>query len=77
VRVHLGASVPGQGFVEFVRQLASVLDQSVDDGLRVFAIELYQHHVPRLAFDQGRDLAIGAAENQVAFPVTWHRSIVG
>jgi len=53
-----------------------MLDQRIDDGLRVLAIEFYQHHVPRLALDQRRDLAIAIAEDKVAFPVTRYRSVV-
>lgn len=37
--------------------------------LRVFAFQLYQHHISRLTLNQRRDLAVGAAEDQVSFPV--------
>lgn len=46
-----------------------MLDERVDDCLRVFAIKLYQHHVARLTLDQGRDLAVATAKDQVAFPM--------
>ena len=76
VSVHLRASIPGERFVELLRQLASVLDERVDDRLRVFAFQLHQHHVSRLALDQRRDLAVAAAEDQVSFPMTGHRPIL-
>ena len=36
---------------------------------------LYQHHVTRLTFDQGRDVAVLRSRQQITFPVTRHRPI--
>src|SRR6185369_2040550 len=63
-------------FVELLRQFASVLDQCADNRLRVFAFELHQHYVSRLALNQRCDLAAATAEDQVPFPVTRHRPIL-
>src|ERR1700687_3720130 len=46
-----------------------MLDQGVDDRLRIFAANLDQHRIAGMALDQGRNLAVLAAEQQVAFPV--------
>ncbi len=54
---HLGAPIPGQRFVEFLWQLASVLDQRIGERLGIFAGDLYQHHVACLTFDESRNLA--------------------
>ena len=54
----------------FLRQFARVLDERIDDRLGVLAADLHQHHVSRLALNQRRDLAVPAAEHQVALPVT-------
>src|SRR6266576_335813 len=48
-----------------------MLDQRVDDRLRIFAANLDQHRIAGMALDQGRNLAVLAAEQQVAFPVPW------
>lgn len=47
-----------------------VLDQRIDDRLGIFAVDLHQHHVACLTFHERRDLAVLAAKQQVAFPVT-------
>lgn len=59
---HLRASITSQRLVEFLRQLAGVLGQSVDDSLGILARDLHKHHEPGLAFDQRRNLAVGATE---------------
>ena len=67
---HLAAAIPGQRLVEFPGQLAGMANECVDDRLGVLARRPNQHHVTRLSFHQRRDLAVVAAEQQVAFPVT-------
>jgi hypothetical protein len=37
---HLLAAVPGQRFVQFVRQLLGALDEGINDRLRIFAGDL-------------------------------------
>src|SRR5476651_11523 len=53
-----------------------MLDERVYNRLRVFALELHQHHVSRLALNQSRDLAACVAKDQVPFPTTRHSSIL-
>ncbi|MCY1293470.1 hypothetical protein D9M68_697070 [compost metagenome] len=72
---HLLAAIPRQRFVQLLRRFDGVLDQGVDHSLRVFAGDLQQHDEPRLALDQGDDLAVSAAEQQIAFPVARYRAI--
>src|ERR1039458_3972889 len=72
---HLGTPVPRQRFVEFLRQLVSVLDQSIGERLGVFAGDLYQHYVAGMTFHEGRNLATTGSTQQIALPVTWDRSI--
>ena len=45
-----------------------MLDQCVDHRLGVFALDPDQHHVTGMALNEGRDLAVVAAEQQVTFP---------
>ncbi|KWT66536.1 hypothetical protein APV28_4422 [Comamonas testosteroni] len=61
--------------LEFLWQFASMLNERVDDCLRVFAIELHQHHVSRLTLDQGRNLAVATSKDQIAFPMPRHSSV--
>ena len=67
---HLFAAVPGQRLVQLVRQLLCVLDERINDRLRIFAIDLREDDVASLALDQRCNLAILAAERKVTFPVT-------
>ena len=67
---HLTAAIPGQRFVELAGQLVGVFDQCVDDGFAVLALYFDQHDVTRMTFNQGRDLAVVATDDQVALPVT-------
>src|SRR5271170_2165213 len=46
-----------------------MLDQRVDDRLRIFAANLDQHRIAGMALDQSRNLAVLAAEQEVTFPV--------
>lgn len=73
---HLVAPIPRQRFVEFLRQLARMLDQRIDDRLGIFASDFHQHHIARLTFNQGGDLAIRIAEQKIPFPVTRYRTIL-
>lgn len=57
--LRVGASIPGQRFIELLRQLAYVLDQRIEHGLRILASRLHQNHEPARAFNQRCDLAIG------------------
>lgn len=75
VGMHLGAPAPGQGLVKLLWQLAGMLDERVYHRLRVFAIQLHEHHVARLTLDQGCDLALATTKDQVAFPMPWHSSV--
>jgi hypothetical protein len=52
-----------------------VAHQCIHHRLRVLACHLHQHHVASLAFHQRRYLAVGAAKQQVSFPMAWYRSI--
>ena len=52
-----------------------LLDECVDDRPGVFAGDPDQHHVTCVSLDQGCDLTIIAADDQVTFPVTRHSSI--
>ena len=69
---HFRAAIPGQGAVELMRQAPSMSGQGRSHGVRVFGHRLDQHHLARASLHQGRDLAMGIAEQQVAFPVPWH-----
>ena len=58
---HLFATIPGQRFVEFPRQLVSLLNECVDHRLGIFARHPVQHDKPRVTLDKRRDLAVVAA----------------
>ena len=70
------AAIPGQRLVEFPRSLVRLLDKRVDLRLGVLALDPDQHHVARVAFHQGGDLAVVAAEQQVTFPVARHCTVL-
>ena len=38
--MHLRAPVPGERFVELLRQLPGVVDERIDDCLRVLAVQI-------------------------------------
>src|SRR5674476_693119 len=52
-----------------------MLNQRVDDGLGIFTGSFNQHHIARLAFDEGRNLTVTTAAQQVPFPVTGYRPV--
>ena len=69
------APVPGQGLVELGRQLPRLPDERGYHCQGFLVGNLYQHHVTRLTFDQGRDVAVLRSRQQITFPVTRHRPI--
>src|SRR5664279_1146439 len=73
---HLLASIPGERLVHFLGELPCVLDERIDDRLRVLARNLDQHHVSRLTFHQRCDLAAATAEHQISFPVAGHGAVL-
>ncbi len=54
----------------------SVLDERIDDGLCVFAVDPNQHAVATVTLHQGGDLAVVAAEQQITFPVAGYRPVL-
>ncbi|CAB3792544.1 hypothetical protein LMG28138_03370 [Pararobbsia alpina] len=48
----------------------------LSDRLCIFASDLHQHHEARLTFDESRDLAVCAAERQIALPVAQYRAVL-
>ncbi len=73
---HFFTTIPGERLVEFSRQFVSMLDERVDHRFGVFALHSDQHDVSSMALNEGRDLAVASAHDQVAFPVTWHSAIL-
>ena len=69
------AAIPSQRLVQFVRQLLRLLDERGYDRLRLLVGHRRQHHVTRMALDQGRDMAVLRPRQQVAFPMTRHRPV--
>ena len=69
------APVPGQGLVELGRQLPRLPDERGYHCQGFLVGNPYQHHVTRLTFDQGRDVAVLRSRQQITFPVTRHRPI--
>ena len=53
-----------------------LLDKRVDYRLGVFAFYSGKQHVASMTFDQGCDLAVVAAEQQVTFPVARYGAIL-
>ena len=53
-----------------------LLDEGVDHRLGILALQANQHHVASVSFHQGRDLTVIAAAQEVALPVTGHRTIL-
>ena len=64
------ASVPGQGLIQLPWQLLCLLDEGGDDRLGVLTCHLGQHHVPRMALDQGRDVGVVRPGQEIALPMT-------
>ena len=73
----LDPTIPGQRLVQMVGQLLRLLDQRVDDGLRVTARDLGEHHVAGVPFDQRDEVAVLRAAQQVALPVTGDGAVRG
>ncbi len=53
---HLGTSIPGQRFVEFLWQFARILDQRIGERPGIFTGDLYPHQVACLTFDESCNL---------------------
>ena len=51
------SSIPRQRFVEFAGQLVCVFYDGLDHRLGILTVNLSQHHVTRLSFHQGGDMA--------------------
>ncbi len=56
--------------------MADLPGQGSDDADRVLAVDLDQQDESRVALDQGRDVGVVRARDQVPFPVTGHRPIL-
>jgi hypothetical protein len=63
------APVPGQGLLQLLWSLPSLLDERGDDRP---GDPLGQHHVTRVTLDQGRDVAAVRSGQQIAFPMARH-----
>lgn len=48
VLCHLRPAIPGERFIEFLRQFARMLYECVDDRRAVLAVDLDQHEIARL-----------------------------
>ncbi len=70
------AAVLRQRLVEFGRQRPSLPDERRYHRSGFLVGNLRQHHVSRLTFDQGGDVAVLWPRQQIAFPVTRHRPIL-
>lgn len=53
-----------------------MFDECINNSLGIFASDLYQHHVKRLAFNERGNLATSIPKQQTTFPVTWYRTIL-
>ena len=62
------SAIPSQGFVEFPWQPPGLFDQPRDNAFGVLIGDFNQHDVARLAFDQGGDVAVFGAADQITFP---------
>ena len=69
------APVPGQGFIQLGRELLRLRDERGNHCPGFLVGDLRQHHVTRMTFDQGRNVAVLRSRQEIAFPVTWHRPI--
>lgn len=72
---HLGASVPGQGFVQLGRESLGMLYEGGRHGFRILLFNFSQHDIPRLAFDSRRNIAVVGSANEVSFPMPRDRAI--
>jgi len=53
-----------------------LLDEGVDRRFGVLSLQANKHHVASVSFHQGRDLTVIAAAQEIALPVTRHRTIL-
>lgn len=77
MRGHFLATIPGQRLGQFARQLLDLLGQNGGNGLRVFAWHPSQHHVTAVTFHQRHDLAVVAADEEIALPVARYGTVLG
>ena len=70
----LFATIPSQGFEEFLWQPPRLFDQRRDHALGVFVGQFDQHDIARLPLDKCRDVAVPGAANKITFPMPRHRS---
>jgi hypothetical protein len=70
------APVPGQRLVQLPRTFMRLFNQRADDCLGISALNSNQHAVARVAFYEGSDLAVIAADQQITFPVSRYRTIL-
>ena len=70
------ATVPGQRFIQFLRQLGSVFDERIDNRLAVLARDLHQHHTTCLTLYQRCNLATAATTQEIPLPVPRHRTVL-
>src|ERR1700745_1183253 len=60
---------PCQRSIKFLRQLAGMPDECIDDRLAILAGYLDQHDVTRLTLNEGCNLAAAPTAKQIPFPV--------
>jgi hypothetical protein len=51
-------------------------DQGVNNAVSIFAWDLDEHDEPGLTLDQGGDVAVLPAGEEIALPVSWYRSVL-
>src|SRR6266496_3732989 len=72
---HPQAAIPGQRGAQLLRQTRDLTAERSDDRAGVLAADGDEDDEAGLALDQGRDLAVAAAGEQVAFPVARDRPV--
>jgi hypothetical protein len=70
------SAIPGQRGHQPSRQVLHLPDQGTDNAVSIFARDPDQHDKPGLTLDQGGDVAILSAGEEVAFPVPRNRSVL-
>jgi len=59
--------IPGERSEELFRKVTDLAGQRSDDADRVLAVDLDQQNEARVALDEGRDVGVVGACDQVAF----------
>ena len=72
----LSAIIPGQRFIKLIGKLARLLDESVDDGLGLPVLDLREHDIARVSFDQRDDEAVLRSAQQIAFPMAKRLAVI-